>query len=56
MSPLHRIVQGLRLADAKILNDPKADAKWRRVLEQRERDRERREWDDLVRRMNGGEE
>lgn len=55
MSPLHRILQGLRQAGAKVAVDPLAVARWRRVLEQRERDRERREWEALQRRMEGRE-
>lgn len=53
MSPLHRILQGLRQAGAKVLTDPRAVDRWRRTLEQRERLREQAEWRELLRRMNG---
>lgn len=52
MSPLARVLRGLRQAGAKMLTDPQAAAKWRRVLEQRERDREQRDFDELVRRLD----
>lgn len=53
MSPLRRILQGLRQAGAKVLTDPRAVDRWRRTLEQREKLREQAEWRELLRRMNG---
>lgn len=42
----------LRQAGAVLLADPRAVAEWRRVLEQRERQREQREFDELARRLD----
>lgn len=50
---VERFVRRLRQAGAVVAVDPRALAEWRRLLEQRERQREQREFDDLVRRLRG---
>lgn len=52
MTPMQRFLNGLRQAGAKMYAG-KAEQKWRQVLEQRERNRERAELDELIERMSG---
>ena len=53
MSPRHKLITTLLRLGGVIAIDPKARREWQRVLEQRERDRQRREWDELRRRWCG---
>jgi len=53
MTPLQRFIRGMKQAGAQAFVETKAEARWRRVLEQRERNRERRELDELLERMSG---
>jgi len=45
------LLRWLRLG-AQIVVNRRSAAEWRRVLEQRERNREQREWDELERRLD----
>jgi len=47
-----QFLRRLRQAGAVLLADPRAMVEWRRLLEQRERRREQREFDELARRLD----